>query len=128
MPAGRDTLFDVEPVSSPYPGGNPEVPPLVFALLASETYRTRRRLVGRAALPDNRVAALLSALLAAQGRARIESVAADADIPAHRIHLTITALRRLLQVEGYPVLDVDPDGHTVILDERLLREQFHLGS
>ena len=32
--------------------------------------------------------------------------------------------QRLLNVEGYPVLRVDADGATVILDEVLLREQF----
>ena len=32
--------------------------------------------------------------------------------------------QRLLNVEGYPVLRVDADGATVILDEALLREQF----
>jgi PglZ domain len=127
VPAERGTLFDVEPASPPSAEGRPEVPLLVSTLLASETYRRRRKFVGRAALPDDRVAALLSALVAARGRARIESVAAEAGIPAHRIHLTITALRRLLQVEGYPVLDVDPDGQTVVLDQRLLREQFQLG-
>jgi hypothetical protein len=126
VPAAQDTLFDVVPVAPPSPAG--EVPPLVTALLASETYRKRHKLAGRTALPDARVAALLSALVVAGGRARIDSVAADAGIPAHRITLTITALRRLLQVEGYPVLDLDPDGQTVILDERLLREQFQLGS
>jgi hypothetical protein len=124
VPAAQDTLFDVVPSAAPTAG---EVPPLVSALLASETYRKRHKLAGRTALPDARVAALLSALVAAGGRARIDSVAAEAGIPAHRISLTITALRRLLQVEGYPVLDLDPDGQTVILDERLLRDQFQLG-
>ena len=33
-------------------------------------------------------------------------------------------VQRLLNVEGYPVLRVDVDGGTVILDEVLLREQF----
>jgi hypothetical protein len=31
-------------------------------------------------------------------------------------------------VEGYAVLDVDPDGQTLMLNEPLLREQFQLGS
>jgi len=123
----QDTLFDVVPVL-PAQQAAGDVPPLVTVLLASETYRKRHKLAGRAALPDDRVAALLGALVTAGGRARIDSLAAEAGIPAHRINLTIAALRRLLQVEGYPVLDVDPDGQSVILDERLLREQFQLGS
>jgi hypothetical protein len=127
VPAAADTLFDVVPAALAPQAG--ETPPLVAALLASKTYRERHKLVGRAALPDARVAALLSVLVnTTGGRARIDSVAAEAGIPAHRINLTITALRRLLQVEGYPVLDVDSDGQNLVLDERLLREQFQLGS
>ena len=127
VPAAADMLFDVVPaVLAPRAG---ETPPVVTALLASKTYRERHKLVGRAALPDARVAALLRVLVnTTSGRARIDSVAAEAGIPAHRINLTITALRRLLQVEGYPVLDVDSDGQNLVLDERLLREQFQLGT
>jgi hypothetical protein len=127
MSAPLATLFDAVPVS-PAPATAGDLPPLVSALLASDIYRNRHKLVGRATLPDTRVAALLKALLAAGGRMRMDSLAAETAIPAHRINLTITALRRLLQVEGYPVLDLDPDGQTVELNERLLRDQFQLGS
>jgi len=33
-------------------------------------------------------------------------------------------LQRVLNVEGYQVLGLDPDGSTAVLDEDLLREQF----
>jgi hypothetical protein len=56
----------------------------------------------------------------------LETLAAHSGIPAHRISGTVTALRRLLQVEGYPVLIIDPDGLTVRLDVSLLTEQFGL--
>jgi hypothetical protein len=124
----EDKLFEfvtVRALATTTPAG---ASPLVMALRASEVYRARRKLAGRTALPDERVSALLTALVQAGGRARLDSLAADAGIPAHRIGLTVTALRRLLQVEGYPVLDVDPDGQTLVLDERLLRDQFQLGS
>jgi hypothetical protein len=127
VPSAQDTLFDVVPISPAQPTTG-QAPPLVSALLASDIYRERRKLAGRTALPDDRVAALISVLLAAGGRVRIDSLAAESKIPAHRIAPTIAALRRLLQVEGYAVLDMDPDGQSVVLDERLLREQFQLGS
>ena len=78
------------------------------------------------AAPDERVAAMLGVLLAGGGRATKDTLAARAGVPAHRIAVAVTALRRLLQVEGYPVIEVDPDGQTVKLDEALLREQFGL--
>ena len=65
-------------------------------------------------------------LLAGNGRATMETLAARAGIPAHRIRGFVTELTRLLQVEGYPVLTVDPDGQTVKLDAVLLTEQFQL--
>jgi hypothetical protein len=116
---------------APEPAAKPPVPippagrpPLIDLLLASEIYAQRN--VGRTRLDDDRVAALLTVLLAGAGRASMETLAADAAVPAHRISNTITALRKLLQVEGYAVLELDPDGTTVKLDVKLLAEQFHL--
>ncbi|MFC0532815.1 BREX-2 system phosphatase PglZ [Phytohabitans kaempferiae] len=128
VPTTPGTLFESVPVSPAPTAAAGAVPAVVSALLDSDIYQKRHKLLGRSSLPDDRVSALLSALVDAGGRARVETVAAEAGIPAHRINLTITALRRLLQVEGYPVLDIDPDGQTLVLDERLLREQFQLGS
>ena len=39
----------------------------------------------------------------------------------------LATLRRVLNVDGYPVIELDPDGVTVVLDRELLREQFELG-
>ena len=38
----------------------------------------------------------------------------------------IAKVKQLLNVDGYPVLRVDADGTTLVLDERSLREQFGL--
>lgn len=110
------------PVTAPPAAGRP--PALVDALLASDIYQQRRD--SRAPLTDDRVASLLSTLLGGGGRATLDSLAAQAGIPAHRIGGIVTALRKLLQVEGYPVLVMDPDGQTVKLDVALLVEQFGL--
>jgi hypothetical protein len=108
----------------------PDVPGLVAALLASPQYRRNRqlKLAGQPTLPDDRVAALLAALLAAGGRLRLDALAIHAGVPAQRIAGTVTVLRRLLAVEGYQSVTVDSDGQTVLLDERMLRDQFGLGA
>jgi hypothetical protein len=125
------SLFDdLLPVEVPAPAvltpGVPAAarPGLVEALLASDVYAQRRDT--RAPLPDQRVAALIETLLAGGGRATLDTLAARARIPAHRIGGTVTALRRLLQVEGYPVVTLDPDGVTVLLNQELMVEQFQL--
>jgi hypothetical protein len=132
-PRQAESLFDLpapqaEPVPAAPVTARPALatarPALVDALLASDVYRQRRGT--RAPVPDDRVAALLAALLHGGGRASLDSLAAQAGVPAHRIAGTVTALRKLLQVEGYPVLAMDPDGQTVKLDVALLVEQFGL--
>ncbi|MEV4493442.1 BREX-2 system phosphatase PglZ [Micromonospora coxensis] len=122
-------LFDLGPVTAapapaPAPTPTPAVPGLLTALLASDRYAQRRD--PRVPLADDRVAALLSTLIAGGDRATFDTLAARAGVPAHRISGTVTALRKLLQVEGYPVITLDPDGRTVHLDRALLIEQFEL--
>lgn len=122
-----DGLFELSELSASAPPAPPPAaasPGLIEALLASDVYRQRRGT--RAPLPDERVAALVGALLDGGGRATLDGLAAQAGIPAHRIGGTVTALRKLLQVEGYPVLAMDADGQTVKLDVDLLVEQFGL--
>ncbi|MEH0985861.1 BREX-2 system phosphatase PglZ [Micromonospora sp. CPCC 205556] len=120
-------LFDLAPVAAApaaAPQPVPTAPDLVTALLASDRYAQRRD--PRMPLADERVAALLGTLLGGGDRATLDTLAARAGVPAHRINGTVTALRRLLQVEGYPVITLDPDGRTVHLNRALLIEQFEL--
>jgi hypothetical protein len=124
VPAGTEALFDLPAAAVPAAGADSW---LVPALLASHRYRQRN--TGRGALDDERVAALLSVLLAAPDRrARHDTLGARAHIPANRIRHVVGALRKLLQVEGYPVLDIDADQQTVLLDRGLLIEQFGLAA
>ncbi|GAA2591868.1 BREX-2 system phosphatase PglZ [Dactylosporangium fulvum] len=127
-PQFEGALFEVvelpaQPPAAP-PAPAPQSPALVDALLASEVYAQRRGT--RAPLPDERVRAMLTALLANNDRVARDTLAALAGIPDHRTGPTITALQKLLQVEGYPVLEIDADGRTVVLNRALLIEQFHL--
>ncbi|OZV83099.1 alkaline phosphatase [Micromonospora echinospora] len=122
-----DSLFELASDPATLPGvlgTNQARPDLVTALLSSERYAQRRD--ARLSLPDERVAAMLGTLLAGGGRATLETLAARAGVPAHRISGTVTVLRRLLQVEGYPVVTLDADRRTVHLDRDLLVEQFEL--
>jgi PglZ domain len=119
-----DGLFELPAAAPEPPPVAPGRPLIIDALLGSETYRQRKD--ARAPLSDERVAALLTILLDNGGRATLETLAARASVPAHRIAGTVAALRKLLQVEGYPVLIVDPDDQTIKLDAVLLAEQFHL--
>jgi hypothetical protein len=100
---------------------------LVDALLGSAVYTAQLRLAGRASPTKDRVRALLLALSLAPGTRLPESaVAAALGVGQPSVRGAIAAMQRLLNVEGYPVLDIDVDGATLVLDMPLLREQFGL--
>jgi hypothetical protein len=132
-PVSAPTLFEPEGAAWSSPAGPaPAVPGrdldggLTRAVLASQVYAGQRARARRASLDDEKVAAMLGALLAADGRLPQASLAAVAGVPEFRLPGTISVLQRLLNIEGYEVVGYDPDGVTVVLDVGLLREQFHL--
>lgn len=100
---------------------------LVDAVIASATYAEQKRMAGRRALDDSTAAAVLSALVDRGGRAHQDTVAVAAGIAANEIGQVFAAVRRLLNVDGYGVIELDADGTTLRLDMQLLREQFEVG-
>ena len=55
-------------------------------------------------------------------------MAAAVGIPIANVGQVFAAVRRLFNVDGYGVIELDTDGVTLRLDEQLLREQFNVGS
>jgi hypothetical protein len=118
--ARTPTLFDeLEPVAAPASAA------LADAVLASPVYAQQRARAARIVVSDGAVSALLSALLTAPDH-RVGRTAAASALGVNEVQLSgaLTQVRRLLNVEQYPVLDLDPDGVTVVLDRVLLVEQF----
>jgi hypothetical protein len=118
-----DGLFEIDelPPRPAAPAG------LVEAVLASATYAEQKRMAGRRALDDRIAEAVLRALVERGGRAHQDTVAAAAGIPIADVGQVFAAVRRLLNVDGYGVIELDTDGVTLRLDEHLLREQFSVG-
>jgi len=101
---------------------------VVEELLASVIYAEQRSRAGRRALASSTLTAVLEALVDRGGRAHRDTVAAVAGVAISAFEPTMAALKRLLNIEGYAVVALDPDGTTVVLDVALLREQFALRS
>ena len=99
--------------------------PVPAAVLKSAAYAAQKKIAGRVSVTDDQVRGLLDALLAAPGHRLVPAQAAAAlAVSPVMLRGAILHAQRLLNVEGYPVLRVDADGSTVVLDEALLREQF----
>ncbi len=133
-PAVQDPgLFEVEappPVPKPAPiaGRGSLFAGLADDVLGSPVFAAQRKIAGRVSTSDDQVHALLTALLGAPGQRLSPAQAATAlAVPTVAVRGAVLHVQRLLNVESYPVLRVDADGVTVVLDEQLLREQFEVG-
>lgn len=117
------TLFDdIVPPEAPTPTQK-----LGNAVVRSEVYRAQRRVAGRLIVKDEQVAALVDALAVAAATRLPMTIAARAlSVNEARLRGALAQVQQLLNVEGYAVLGTDPYTATVVLDERLLREQFEV--
>jgi hypothetical protein len=112
------TLFDE-------PGAAEPGTEVAAAVLKSAVYAAQKKIAGRVSVSDGQIRGLLDALLEAPGQRLVPALAATALAVSPVILLgAVLHAQALLNVEGYPVVRVDADGATVILDEALLREQF----
>jgi hypothetical protein len=126
------TLFD-EPDAGPAPAEpaqeaqSQEAPRSLVpaAVLKSASYAAQKKIAGRVSVTDDQIRGLLDALVAAPGHRLVPAQAAAAlTVSPVMLRGAILHVQRLLNVEGYPVLRIDADGGTVVLDAALLREQF----
>lgn len=121
------TLFDgpmaPQAASSPVPGSTA----LADAAVSSETFRQQRAVSGRLIVDDQQITSLVSRLVDAPGgRIPLTSAAAALRVSEVQVRGALVQVQQLLNVEGYPVLEVDPETRSAVLNERLLREQFEV--
>lgn len=118
------TLFDevASAVETPSPTQT-----LGRAVVGSAVYRAQRKVAGRLIVKDDQVAALVDALAStAAGRLPMTIAAQSLSVNETRLRGALAQVQQLLNVEGYAVVGTDPQAATVLLDERLLREQFEV--
>ena len=96
-------------------------------LFASPIYQAQKATAGRVAADDERVRAVLEALASRGGKLSHQALAQRLGIPPIRVRGTVSAMRRVLNVEGYGVLSEESDSETVSLNVELLRVQFGIG-
>lgn len=116
--AGQDPLFP-EPIRTQ---------DLADALAASELFVTRLKGLPRQQIDAETVAEVVRCLTGSGNRAHKDVVAQAAGMPPARFTGAFRMMQRVLNVEGYQVLAKDVDDVTVVLDSRLLTEQFGLDS
>lgn len=128
-PINTGLLADLEKKSKPCT--KPSIPVdtetvWIDELLSSAVYQEQKQMGARTALEDDRVRRFLEALEARGGKMTRPALAKTLDIPRMRFPGILAALRRLLNVDGYAILDVDENSDMVELDKKLLFTQFEI--
>ncbi|OSM06738.1 putative alkaline phosphatase domain-containing protein [Magnetofaba australis IT-1] len=98
----------------------------IAALLLSEVYQEQKSMGARVALDDAKVRSFLVALDARGGKMTRAGLAKALEAPRMRFPGMLAALRRILNVDGFPILEVDENSDMVELDKKLLTTQFEL--
>ena len=97
-------------------------------LFESDLFAAQRAQAARTALPDERIRTILAELDGRGGKLTAAALAARLGVPQFRLGGIVSALRRVLNVDGYDVLSVDEASETVELNRELLAAQFGLPS
>ncbi len=121
--AATPTLFDQSRVVAAKPVGEE---PWIKALLQSEVFLAQKRLSGRVRIDDATVQRLLVILASRGGSMTAAALASATGVPDHRLAGLLAVVQRLLNVEGYAILDRQDAANTVVLNVSLLKKQFEL--
>jgi hypothetical protein len=108
------------PFAAPSPGT------WIEQLLNSPVFVRQLKKAGRAAPAIDTIRGVLAALDERGGTVLRQALAQKLDEPELRMPGLVAALRRVLNVEGYPVLSVDDASGSVVLNRQLLEVQFEL--
>ena len=117
-------LFDAQP-EKPREAAAPP-PAWLERLVVSETYLRQRALVSRTPIDDQKVIRLLTALVVRGGSMTGPALAGVLQLPEHRLSGHLAIMQRLLNVEGYAILDRQEPSNTILLNLELLKRQFDL--
>lgn len=98
----------------------------IAALLQSPIYQEQSKLAVRGAPPSDLMTKLLQGLDRRGGTAIKQALAQELEMPPFRVDGLIQNVSRILNVDGYEVLNFDRSSDTVALNLGLLRTQFDL--
>jgi len=118
------TLFDQSKAPAVVPA---PAEPWIAALLQSDVFVVQKRLAGRVRIDDVMLQRLLATLVSRGGSMTAPALAGAIGVPEHRLPGLLAVMQRLLNVEGYAILDRQDAANTVVLNVPLLKKQFELG-
>lgn len=98
----------------------------IINLLGSPIYKSRKKVAGRNVPGDDVLAKVLLAIDSSGGKIALNALSRIIGCPIARIHSLLAPIQRILNIDGYTVVSIDPASDTVKLDCTLLHQGFSL--
>lgn len=117
------TLFEVPVAETTVPAAQPS-PQWLDRLLQTELFKAQRARAGRNVPSPEEVAKFIGLMLSRGGKLTRPALARAINMPELRVGGYVSQIRRILNVEGYPIVHVHEESSTVELNEPLLKAQF----
>ena len=117
------TLFDQRPAETVTPAVA-----WIAAFLNSEILVSQKQRAGRAPIDEKVLQKFLEALASRGGSMTASALAHAIGTPEHRLSGLLAVMQRVLNVEGYAILDRQDASSTIVLNIPLLKKQFEIGS
>jgi hypothetical protein len=119
----QPTLFDQPKVPVVK---QPAEEPWINQVLKSEVFAAQKRLAGRVRVDEAAVQQLIAILVSRGGSMTAPALAGALGVPDHRLLGHLAIMQRLLNVEGYAILDRQDAANTIVLNVPLLKKQFEI--
>ncbi|UZE96941.1 BREX-2 system phosphatase PglZ [Alkalimarinus alittae] len=100
--------------------------PWISDIFTSAVYQQAKQRVGRNAVKDEQLMALIELLSQQNGQAMEAAVLRHLSLPKIRLRGFLAGAQKLLNVDGYPILSVERDSQTIKLNLTDLKKQFEL--
>lgn len=95
-------------------------------IFTSEMFERQKKMAGRVRITDEQIKSVLIALTSRGGTMTETALASQLGLPAHRLSGLLAMLQRIINVDGYLILDRKESSDTVVLNDKLLKKQFEL--
>ena len=115
-----------QPDHGPLFSANPDhqTPEWIRSLLASPIYQAQKKRVGRAALPDDVLTQVLLEIELQGRKTNLPTLARNMNCSITSLRDQVTKLQRLLNIDGYSIVNYDKRSNIVELNIQLLCQQF----
>ena len=100
----------------------------IQGLLDSAVFKQQAGIMGKLVPKEDQITRFLGAMEKRGNSVLLVTLSADMGLPAFRLRGLLSSLCRLLNVDGYEVVQEDRESETITLDRKLLAKQFEIAA